>query len=169
MAVRFSIQYLGEKNNILPATQSSHFIYLTQNQFKKNIPISFCVAKPSYNADLKLFNYELKSDLIKSNFLLVHRLDYIKRRYLKKYENEWQKFQLKIGGGYSCFLNKNFIYFLNSQTKYRKYKRFLFLKKNLTFFQKTKKFIFSEKMNFYQSTLFLSKSFFLSQKYLNKK
>jgi hypothetical protein len=166
---RLSVHYLGEKNNILPSTQSSHFAYLTQNQYKKNIPISFRVENPSYNADLKLLNYKLKSDLIKSNFLLVHRLDYIKRRYLKKYENEWQKFQLKTRGGYSCFLNKNFIFVMDCKTKYRKYKRFLFLKKNLAFFHKKKNLFFYEKMNFYQSTLFLSKSFFLSQKYLNKK
>lgn len=169
MQSRDSIQFLGLKNNVLPSIESSHFNFLTKKQLRKNLPISFRISSPSYNADLNLFKYRVTSDLIKSEFMLVHRLDFIKRRFLKKYEDEWKKFQIKTSGGYSFYINNNFIYFINPKVKYRAYKRFFFLKNVFLNLLKKRQFIFLEKSRFYNMSILFSKGFFRYQKLFQKK
>lgn len=169
MYLRQSIQFLGLKNNVLPSVESLHFNYLTKHQFKKNLAISFRISSPNYDSDLNLFKYRVSSDLIKSEFMLVHRLDFIKRRFLKKYESEWTQFQIKTNGGYSFYLNNNFIYFINPKVKYRKYKRFFFLKTVLKNFYKKRYFFFLEKSRFYNMSILFSKGFFRYQKAFQKK
>lgn len=168
MELRDSIQFLGLKNNVLPSVQSLHFNYLTKKQLRKNLPISFRVSSPSYDPDLNLFKYRVSSDLIKSEFMLVHRLDFIKRRFLRKYEDQWTKFQIKTSGGYSFYINNNFIYFINPKVKYREYKRFFFLKNVFLNLLKKRQFFFLEKSRFYNMSILFSKGFFRYQKLLQK-
>jgi hypothetical protein len=166
MELRDSIQFLGLKNSVLPSVQSLHFNYLTKKQLRKNLPISFRVSSPSYDSDLNLFKYRVSSDLIKSEFMLVHRLDFIKRRFLRKYEDQWTKFQIKTSGGYSFYINNNFTYFINPKVKYREYKRFFFLKNVFLNLLKKRQFFFLEKSRFYNMSILFSKGFFRYYKLL---